>query len=96
VDGITFTERLPARQGQTKIANVVFILTLPPRSGRSSLGIGSTKERFRQWTTSAWADCLSVHRIRRLLEPSFSCLSIRLQVRYAFVPLSNEVAPRTW
>ncbi len=55
------------------------------------------ERRFRQWTTSAWADCSSVHPIRRLLEPTFSCLLMRLQVRYALVPLSNEVAPtKVW
>jgi hypothetical protein len=66
---------------QIKIVNVVFILALPPRKGRSSLGIGSTKERFRQWITLAWADCPSVLRIRRLLEPSFSNLLMLRRVR---------------
>ena len=46
-DRLTVTERLQARQYQIKTVNVVFILASPPRKGRSSLGIGSTKERFR-------------------------------------------------
>ena len=42
-DTITVIERLQARQCQTKIANVVFMLALPPRKGRSLLGIGNKR-----------------------------------------------------
>jgi hypothetical protein len=47
---------------------------LPRRKGRSSLGTVPTGEWSRRWTTLGWADCSSVLRIRRQLEPSFSWL----------------------